>query len=56
MVDRALEDQYEDKEGRLTRVLKDIADSIMPGIKMETAHPKRNYGKMPIIEGLAGQG
>ena len=35
VIDRTLVSEDEDEEARLARVLKDVADDIMPGIKME---------------------
>ena len=41
----------ETEEQRLTRVLKQIADSVQDGIVMEVDHPENNAdGKMPILD------
>ena len=44
-----IQDEMEDK--RMARVLKDIANNVMPGIVMEEDFPSRNMdGKMPILD------
>jgi hypothetical protein len=48
-IDRTLVSEDEDEEARLARVLKDVADDIMPGIKMEADHPNKNDDKKMAI-------
>ena len=44
-----IQNEMEDK--RMARVLKDIANSVMPGIVMEEDFPSKNVdGKMPILD------
>ena len=42
VTDATLISENEDGDARLARVLKDIADDIMPGIKMEAHYPNNN--------------